>query len=139
MISFEPTIARLKDAGFAHVEGLLEMAALTEPPRVSPALFIVPERGAASPNQYGAGAIDQKVTETFTVVITLEAVRRVGGTSEALQENTSKVMEVLLGWMHPETSKPCEFAGERLMSIQGRQVSWGMSFTTSRHIRKVSQ
>jgi hypothetical protein len=75
---FEPTIARLKDAGFAHVEGLLEMAALTEPPRVSPALFIVPERGAASPNQYGAGAIDQKVTETFTVVITLEAVRRVG-------------------------------------------------------------
>lgn len=139
MISFEPTIARLKDAGFAHVEGLLEMVSLAEAPRVSPALFIVPERGGASPNSLGAGAIDQKVTETFSVVLVLEAVRRVGGTSEALQENTKKVMDALLGWQHPEASKPCEFAGERLVSAQGRQVLWAMSFTTSRHIRKVSQ
>lgn len=139
MISFKPTIARLQEAGFAHVEGLLEMAALTEAPRISPALFIVPERSTAAANSLGANAVDQKVTETFTVVIALQAVRLVGGTSEELQEHAAKVMDALLGWQHPEASRPCEFAGERLMSLQGRQVSWGMSFMTSRHIRKVSQ
>lgn len=139
MISFAPTIARLKDAGFAHVEGLLEMVSLTEVPRVSPALFIVPERGAAQPNSLGAGGIDQKVTETFSVVLVEDAARRVAGVSEALQVDTKKVMDALLGWMHPETTKPCEFAGERLVSTEGRQVVWAMSFSTSRHIRRVSQ
>lgn len=139
MIAFRPIIDLLKDAGFAHVEGLLEFAALTTPPRLSPALFLVPERETAQPNRLGAGGHDQRITEGFSVILVVNSARKTGAVSEDLQEHSARVEQALIGWMHPEATTPCEYAGARLMSAEAHHAVWSMSFTVSRHFRKVSQ
>jgi hypothetical protein len=138
MISFAPIIAVLKAAGFAYVDGVLEMAGMEDAPRQTPALFIVPERDSARPNTLGTGAVDQRVTDVFSVVVVEDAARRIGGASEALVSDCRKIEQTLVGWKHPDASSPCEFVGGRLLSTAGQRVSWALSFSLPRHIRKVS-
>ena len=139
MIAFAPTIAQLKAAGFAHVEGALEFVGLEQAPRISPALFILPERENAQPNKLGAGGHDQKITEAFSIVLIVNAVRKTGDASELLQEHIGKIEQAIIGWKHPDAAAPCEYAGARLMSAEGHRIAWAISFTVSRHFRKVSQ
>jgi len=139
MIAQAPIVAQLIAADFAHVEGVLEFAGLTDAPRVSPALYVVPERESAAPNRMGAGAIDQKVTEAFSIVVVVLSARRPGAVNEALTEAAGRIETALIGWKHPDASSPCELAGARLLSVDGQRVAWAMSFSVSRHFRKVSQ
>lgn len=139
MIAFGPIITLLKAAGFAHAEGALEFIGLEQAPRISPALFILPEREAAQPNRLGAGGHDQKITEAFSIVLIVKAERRTGEPSELLQEHVSRIEQAIIGWKHPEASSPCEYSGARVLSVEAHHVAWAMSFTCSRHFRKVSQ
>lgn len=139
MIAFAPIVDRLKEAGFSHVEGLLEFAALSTPPRLSPALFLVPEREAAQPNRLGAGGHDQKINETFSVVLVVRTERKADAISDALQQHAAQIEAALIGWKHPDATAPCEYASARLMSAEAHHVAWAMSFSVSRHFRKVSQ
>ncbi|QCI93265.1 hypothetical protein [Novosphingobium sp. EMRT-2] len=139
MIAQAPIVARLLAAGFNHAEGVLEFAGLSEAPRVSPALFVVPERESAGANTLGAGAVDQKITEIFNVVVVVRTERRPGAVNEALGEAIGAVETALAGWMHPDASSHCQIAGGRLLSTDGQRVAWAMSFSVSRHFRKVSQ
>lgn len=138
MIAQQPIVDRLKAAGLQPVEGVLEFVALTEAPRASPAFFVAPERESASPNRM-AGVVDQKVAATFSVIIVVRAARRAGAVSDELKAHCDAVVDALLGWRHPESSSPCEYAGGRLLSVEGQHLSWALSFTASRHIRKESQ
>ncbi|WP_336973421.1 phage tail terminator protein [Sphingobium aromaticiconvertens] len=138
MIAFAPTVARLKAAGFLSVDGLLEMVGLSDAPRADPALFVVPERSSAQPNKM-SGVIDQKVSETFSVVVIVKGARRGETVSDLLKVHCDAVVDALVGWTHPEASRACEYAGERLVSMDGPQVAWAVSFNASRHIRKESQ
>jgi len=138
VIAFGPTIARLKLAGFAYVEGLLEMAALDQGPRQTPALFIVPQRDSARPNTLGAGGVDQRVADTFSVVLVIEApVRNQGAASEALVDACIRIEQALVGWQHPGASGICEYAGGALISLDGLRITWKLEFTIPRRIRKV--
>ena len=139
MIAQTPIVAHLLAADFAHVEGVLEFVGLAEAPRVSPALFVAPERESAAPNRMGAGVVDQKITEIFNVIVVVLAARRPGKVNEALTEATGRIEEALGGWKHPDASSPCELVGGRLLSVDGQRVAWAMSFSVSRHFRKVSQ
>ncbi len=136
MIRATPITDRLKAAGFKHAEGILELATQTEPPRISPALFVMPEREAGQPNRLGTGVMDQKVVETFAVAIVVEGARLQGKVGEDLAEHTRAVEDALIGWTHPDASGPCEFAGSRLVGVDRGKVTWAVFFTASRHIRK---
>lgn len=138
MIAFAPIVARLKDAGFASVEGVLEFVALAEAPRLSPALFVVPERDSAAPNRM-AGVHDQRVTETFSIVLVLAGARLAGRVSDELKQHADTIVERLAGWRHPDAGGPCEYVGGRLVSTAGLRVAWAISFNSPRHIRKESQ
>lgn len=139
MIAFAPTIARLKAAGFGHVEGVLEFLGLEQAPRVSPALFLVPERESAQPNRLGAGGHDQKITEVFSVILIVNSTRKAGDTSEVLQEHVKNIEDAIIGWKHPDASGACEYISARLMSVEAHRIAWAISFSVSRHFRKVSQ
>ena len=138
VLSFAPTVERLKDAGFRTVDGVLEFAGLTAAPRAVPALFVVPERESAAPNRM-SGVIDQKVTEIFSVIIVEEVRRADGKASDQLKRDVDAVVAALLGWRHPEASGPTEYAGGRLTSLDGGHIVWAASFSASRHLRKESQ
>lgn len=138
MIAQQPIVDCLKASGLQPVEGVLEFVSLSQAPRANPAFFVVPEREAAQANRL-SGVIDQKVSETFSVVIVVDGARREASVSEALKTNVDNVIAALLGWRHPEASGACEYVGGRMVSIEGNQAVWAVSFTASRHIRKESQ
>lgn len=136
MMAQRPIVARLGDAKFKTVSGLLEWAGLTEAPRATPALFVVPQADIAQPNRM-SGVIDQKVDETFGVIVVVEGRTRAGeAVDESLKQEVDRVIGALVGWTHPEAGRPTEYGGGRLLSADGYRVAWMLSFRTSSHIRK---
>ncbi len=140
MMAQQPIVDRLTDdAGFKSVSGLLEWAGLTEAPRAVPALFIVPQGDNAQPNRM-SGVIDQKVDETFGIIVVVEGQKRSGHlVDDSLKREVDRVIDTMVGWTHPEAGRPAEYGGGRLLSTDGYRVAWLLTFTTSSHIRKQSQ
>lgn len=138
MIAQAPIVARLKDVGFASVEGVLEFVAQAEAPRAPVALFVVPERDSAAANRM-AGVHDQRVVATFSIVLVVHGARLAGRVLDDLQVHSEAVIVALAGWRHPAASSGCDYAGGRLLSTQGQRVAWAISFNCPRHIRKESQ
>jgi hypothetical protein len=140
MIAQQPIVDHLTDyAGFKTVSGLLEWAGLTEAPRAVPALFVVPQGDSALPNRM-SGVIDQKVDETFGIIVVVEGQKRTGhAIDDSLKRDVDRVIDALVGWTHPEASRPTEYGGGRLISTDGYRVAWLITFKASSHIRKQSQ
>lgn len=138
MIAQAPIVARLKEVGFPSVEGVLEFVAQVDPPRAPVALFVVPERDSAAANRM-AGVHDQRVTETFSIVLVVHGARLAGRVSDDLQIHSEAVIAAIAGWRHPAASSACDYVGARLLSTQGQRVAWAISFNCPRHIRKESQ
>jgi hypothetical protein len=135
----QPIIDQLSDLGFVTLQGALEFAGLRNVPGRMPACFVVPQSDTAAANRYASGAIDQKVTETWAVVIILDSARRAGATkiSEDLQDWRDRIFGKLVGWKHPDASDVATYAGGSLLSVDGTALVWSMSFRAPYHIRKV--
>lgn len=136
MIAAAPIVDRLEAAGFAKVSGVIEWAGLKAAPAHSPALFVIPERETARPNEMD-GIHDQRVATMFRVVIVLKPKIRVdGGPSRELEEQIARVIDVIAGWRHPDASGACDYAGGRLIAADGWGVAWAVDFTSSWRLRK---
>jgi hypothetical protein len=136
-MKLSPIVERLKGAGLKRVYGALELAGLDKQPGILPQYFVVPEGSEAAPNDM-AGIHDQRVTSAFMVVAMVEAsARREDAVSEAIAEQEALIIAALAGWTLPSATRPCDFAGSRLLSVGGHMVSWGVRFRTASRIRKV--
>ncbi|WP_066546691.1 phage tail terminator protein [Sphingomonas sp. CCH15-F11] len=136
MIALQPIVDRLKAAGFAQVEGVIEFAGLQDPPRVVPALYVVPEAEGASANRM-AGIVDQRVTAAFLVVVVLGGQARADGkVSAELEIQSGRARDALIAWKHPQASGPFEYAGGRLLSVDGYRLAWAVRLTAPYHLRK---
>lgn len=130
-----PTVARLRDGGCRNVAGTLEMIGLKAPPQL-PAHFVVDQGESASPNRH-QGVHHQEVATTIGVVVIMNGTARRGDSvSEELGEHIDRVIDLLVGWTAPEAAGPFNYAGGRLLSVNGQTLSWLLTFTTTRHIRK---
>lgn len=141
-MKLEPIILRLKGvSAIKLLGGALEFAALDAAPRARPAAYVVPEDKTPTGNRFegSVGAIDQKVVVSFRVVLVLDAAARKGavGISDELDTLARAVVAELLGWTPPDCKGPILYAGERLMSVDGTALVWGLSFKTHYHLRKV--
>jgi hypothetical protein len=133
-----PIVERLKKAGLERVYGALELAGLQAQPGRLPQRFVIPEGWSAGGNSL-VGAHDQNQTETFLVVSLLEGTaRNEKQVSDDLHEEERAILEVLVGWIHPDCSRACEAVSGRLLSVNGTTLSWAVAFRTGRHIRKAS-
>lgn len=140
MIAQEPIAERLRsEGGFRHVDGVIEWAGLTDVPRALPAAFVVPDNDSASENRLN-GVIDQKVGETFGVIVVVAGQAARGSKpSEELKTQTDAARDALLGWTHPETSRPTEYAGGRLIEAGGGIVAWMVRMRTGFHLRRTPE
>lgn len=139
MIAIAPIVAHLEKAGFAKVAGVVEWAGLKSMPAHSPALFVITDRETARPNEM-SGIHDQRVATMFRVVTVVKPAGRVeGGASAEVEEQVRKVVNALVGWRHPASSSPCDYAGGRLLSADGWGVAWASDFTTPWRLRKGSE
>lgn len=130
-----PIIKRLKEVGLRRVEGALELAALKTAPAQLPAHFVVPIGEDANPSRH-VGVHDQATTRTFGVVTLIQAGGSDERATDQLTELEEAVIGALAGWTHPEASRPCDYAGGRMLSVSGHTVAWLSSFRSGRHIRK---
>lgn len=135
----QPVIDQLGELGFRTIGGALEFAALRTAPGRLPAAFVMPESKTAGENRLGSGALDQKISCTFGVVLVLAAEARVGaaGINEDLERLERAVIDRLFGWQHPDATRPTELVGGSLMSADGTALVWRLAFRTTYHIRKV--
>ncbi len=138
-LTLTPIVARLRAAGFAHVEGVLEFAGLRDAPRHSPALFVAPDAEDAAPNRM-SGIIDQRVRAVFAVILVIAPdLRRRDGVDDGLAREEARIITALLGWMHPEAAAPAEYAGARLLSAGHEGVARALRFSTAYHLRSTGQ
>jgi hypothetical protein len=137
-VRLAPIIAKLAAAGFTKVEGAMEFAGLAEAPRAPLSLFVVPDAEEAAANRM-AGVIDQKVRASFLVIIVLATAVRARDGSDPLRDQIEAVQQALLGWTHPDSSVPTEYAGGRLMAAEGGRLVWSVRFSTAYHLRRHAQ
>lgn len=135
MLDDAATIARLRDAGFARVEGVLDYAALTAPPAYLPALYVVPEDEDAGANTM-VGVHDQRIVARFRVVAIVGAALRPDVTADALRNAVVQIRDTLTGWTHPEASGATEYVGGRLQAIEPGTVAWGVRFRAPYRFRR---
>lgn len=135
-LALTPIIEQLRGAGCAQVEGVLELSGQETEPRRLPAYFVVPTDESAQPNA-NSGTRDQAVDVGFQIFIVVDGARRnKAGISEELREQTRRVKDALVGWTHPQASRPCDYAGGRLVSASGSTVVWAVRLRTRYHERK---
>lgn len=128
-------VARLKASGRKRVYGALELSDLANLTGALPQDFVVPEGSEAAPSNT-TGIHDQLVTGTFMVVLVLEAqARREDSVSEQLHVEEAAVIAALAGWTPEGCTRPCDFAGARLLSVGGRTLGWAVRFRTAWRIR----
>src|SRR5205085_11154621 len=98
-----PIADRLKGQGFKRVQGVLELISLKGPPHL-PAYYVVPDNEVAEPNKL-VGGHSQRTEYRFGVVIMMEgAAANQDRTSDQLHEEELKVINALLGWIHPDAA-----------------------------------
>jgi hypothetical protein len=136
-----PILDRLDGLGFVTRAGALEFAGLRDVPGRLPAAFVVPESEDAAPNPYATQIIDQKVSETFAVVLVLNANTRAtkGAHAQISDEFTTlrdAVRQRLIGWVHPDATGPTQYVGGRLLSVDGTALTYALRFISTYHLRK---
>ncbi len=132
-----PIAARLAGLGFKYVGGALEFAALKYEPSRLPAVFVVPTGWRAEPSRM-TQIIDQKIADSFAVVMVFNAAVRAGAKtiSEDLETMEAAVIDRLLAWTHPDASMPITVSGAQLISADGTTLAWKIDFSSSHHLRK---
>ncbi|MET3436330.1 hypothetical protein [Sphingomonas sp. 1185] len=122
MLTLAPIVALLR-TGFKSVDGVLEAPSQSDLPRALPALFVVPAADAAEPNTL-SGKRDQRVTFDFSVLVTVAARAAQGQVSDELKAVEDRVIELVVGWTHPDASGPVDYVGGRLANVGLGSVTW---------------
>ncbi|UIJ46902.1 hypothetical protein LZK98_08160 [Sphingomonas cannabina] len=141
-LALSPVVEQLKQGGYRNVEGLLEFADLREAPRAMPYLAVVPISEDAEGNKL-SGRRDQLVYAGLSIMIVLDASRRhTAGIAEDVKTETDRVKDIVVGWTHPEASRPFDYRGgrlvQRLSSAGGSAVVWEVRVMAPYHLRKAS-
>jgi hypothetical protein len=140
-VKLQPVLDRLDGLGFVTRGGALEFAGLSTVPGRLPAAFAVLESEAAEPTRMATGVIDQRVTLVFAVILVVAANARMGAggavqVSDAFTDLSAAVLQRIVGWRHPDCSRPTEFVGGRTLSVDGTALTYAQRFKATYHLRK---
>lgn len=135
-MKLQPIVDQLQGCGLNNVAGLLELAAVQQAAGALPAGYVVPDSEDVGGGMPAVGTFDQRVVVGFMVVLRLPPARNERVTDDMLDTLSKAVRGKLCGWTPPEMSRPIVYAGGRLLSVSGQDVSWGLRFRTAYHQRK---
>ena len=119
-----PSLKLIGDAAaFAAIKG--------NPPRhKQPAAYVVPLSETARPNQ-AMNALSQSVTLSFGVLLAMSDLSdgRGGAASKRVEEVRDEVKLALAGWKPARAQRRIEYAGGRMLGLNGGVVWWQSDFT----------
>jgi hypothetical protein len=118
---------------FRAVEGLAELAALTGPPVLKPALYVFPLREDPEPNIAAFGEISQKVDVTIGVMIFAQNLGDATGARALadIQVLRAAVKAALHGYS-PTGWQPLQLGPGELADLAGGVAQWQDSYTSWR-------
>ena len=121
------------------VEAASAFASLTNAPphHKRPAAFVVPITESYSQNIGGASLVRQKLTQTFGVVLAIDAMPRRKASDDAAAIETLKqaVRDCLVGWIPAPGYEAVEVINGRTQRIQDKVIWWLYQFRTVQLIR----
>lgn len=135
-----PIIAQLGlVTALKRVAGAASFAAAQVDAIVTPSAYVLPMTDTASPNRMLSGAVEQRVSERFAVVLAITNARdpRGSAANDDLEVIRSAVMGNLLGWQPAGGYDPIEYGGGRMLALANFILWWQMEFTTAYYERKV--
>lgn len=137
-MKLRPIIDRLDGLKVKHIAGAAGMADAEQSLSTLPAAFVVPSRERASANNRATGVHDQRITAQFSVILIVPSAGPAANTEDTLDELTEAVKDKLIGWSHPDMSRPTDYTGGQLVAIRPGEVWWGLDFFTAYHVRKTA-
>jgi len=129
---------RIRDqvSGLREVAGAADLQSVLAGRITPPAAFVFRVQTRAGENSIVNG-VDQRVTETYAVVIVTRNVRdpRGADSSDDNEALASSVSTALLGWQPASDADPLEYDGGRLLSLSDGFLFWQEAYRTARYRR----
>jgi hypothetical protein len=133
-----PFIARLRAQcpGFKYIGGALDLNETTLQSANQPSAYVLPLSETAEPGRL-LGVHDQRITQTWGVVLVLRAARTTAQDQSAeLDTLRQSVRTALAGWTPDAAStEPLDIASGQLVSLEAGLLLWQDEFTTQTHHR----
>ncbi len=128
------TVAALK-----RVSGSASFAAAQVDTIVTPCAYVLPLADTANPNRMLSGAVEQRVSERFGVVLAITNARDARGAraNDDLEAIRAAVITALLGWQPASGYDPVEYGGGRMLALTNYILWWQLEFATAYFERKV--
>lgn len=135
-----PIITQVQTVGvLKRVLGAVDFASAQQDISGLPVAYVIPLSDAAAPNRLLSGAIEQRVTERFGVIVAINNVRDVRGQAakEDLESIRGQIINALIGWQPDQGYDPIEYGGGRILSLVNTVLWWQLEFVTAYYERKV--
>lgn len=115
-----------------HVDGVESLADIDNLLRRLPACFVVPTAESAAANRLAAGAIDQKVTLSFSLVSVLKNPK-----TGDLHRIETALKGLLPGFIDRDRGyeSPVEYVGQNILRVRD-YLGTELKFRTTYHLRK---
>src|SRR5487761_2207578 len=116
-----------------RVLGTVDFASAQQEISGLPVAYVMPLSDAASPNRMLSGAVEQRVTERFGVILAVNNVRDMRGAAanEDLESLRVSVIAALLGWQPAPGYDPIEYGGGRILTLANTVLWWQLEFVTA--------
>lgn len=92
----------------------------------SPAAYVIPISDSGEPNTFGTGAFQQRLTETWGLVLACREVSDAAGGRATVTIGAVRrtVRAALAGWQPDDNHEPMAFASGNLVDLQNGVVWW---------------
>ncbi len=135
-----PIIAQVQTVtGLKKVAGAAAFAAAQNTTVTPPCAYVIPLGDNAAPNRMLSGAIEQRVTERFAVILAATNARDTQGyaANDGLETLRAAVIAALLGWQPSTDYDPIEYGKGGMLALANNIFWWQLEFVTAYYERKV--
>jgi hypothetical protein len=124
---------RASDLKLKTVAGVYDFAELRAAPGQLPAGYVVPLEETAGPSEmFGSGAHQQTISVNFGIALVVSRPQVMGAPGRAdLRELTIRLRRLFEGWTPAGATAPIEYAGGRLLSVNGGAATWLARFRST--------
>jgi len=134
--AFIARLGSMDPAFFASIEGIAELAALTGPPAMSPAVYVFESESVAAPNDRMTSVLQRVEIDVAVVIVVTDVSDPAAGaaarTARALEDD---VMGRLLGWCPEDATDVVTFVGAKTVKARGGEIWRELTFATARTIQ----
>ena len=133
------TQIKSNDTTFKLVGGSADIPSAGQKIKVFPAAMVIPLADRAAPNTLAGGAISQRVSERFGVMLAVRNVSDAVGLASLtdLEVMRKCVKKLILGWAPSDALDPVTYVGGNLIKLDDDAVLWWLETFETSYLERV--